>query len=181
MLNSLGDLASSAVGGSAAKGGSRLVRAGAGLLKNANKAADIYGKGKSAYNIARGCGTPGDLLNLANGLNSRDKNIESGSPLGINNGRSGKQQRLRELAQDPKTSSTDRAWIKQDIKAIEEGKRKSIRNPPGKDLAHERGREAAKGYGYEHSNLQDRDLHRLQHRYDNYGRSNKERPINNGI
>ncbi|MCH4829757.1 polymorphic toxin type 8 domain-containing protein, partial [Flavobacterium columnare] len=31
---------------------------------------------------------------------------------------------------------------------IERGNRKSIRNPPGKDLAHERGREAAKGYSY---------------------------------
>ena len=42
--------------------------------------------------------------------------------------------------------------------SIERGKRATIRNPPGKDLAHERGREASKGYSYEQSNLQDRDL-----------------------
>ncbi|MCH4829755.1 polymorphic toxin type 8 domain-containing protein [Flavobacterium columnare] len=62
--------------------------------------------------------------------------------------------------------------------SIERGNRKSIRNPPGKDLAHERGREAAKGYSYKNSNLQDRDLHRRQHKYDNGGRKNKERPLN---
>lgn len=64
------------------------------------------------------------------------------------------------------------------MNAIDRGKRKpgTIRNPPGKDLAHERGREAAKGYSYEHSKLQDRDLHRLQHKHDDFGRANKERP-----
>ena len=92
-------------------------------------------------------------------------------------GRAGKQKRLRELMDDNKVSSADRGWIKQEVNAIDRGNRKNIRNPPGKDMAHERGREAAKGYGYEHSNLQDRDLHRLQHRYDNYGRRNKERPV----
>lgn len=80
------------------------------------------------------------------------------------------------MANDPKLGSADRGWIKQEQNAIERGNRKTIRNPPGKDLAHERGREAAKGYGYEHSNLQDRDLHRLQHKYDNFGRKNAERP-----
>ena len=38
------------------------------------------------------------------------------------------------------------------------------------------GREAAKGYDYRHSNLQDRDLHRTQHKYDDFGRANAERP-----
>ncbi|WP_082270510.1 SpvB/TcaC N-terminal domain-containing protein [Leptospira interrogans] len=94
-----------------------------------------------------------------------------------NPGRLGKQQRLRELANDDKLSSADRGWIKQEMNSIARGKRDSIRNPPGKDLAHERGREAAKGYGYEYSNLQDRDLHRSQHKYDNFGRKNKERPV----
>ena len=91
-------------------------------------------------------------------------------------GRAGKQDRLRELAGDSKLGSADRGWIKQEINSIERGQQKNIRNPPGKDLAHERGREAAKGYGYGHSNLQDRDLHRLQHKYDNFGKKNKERP-----
>lgn len=91
-------------------------------------------------------------------------------------GRSGKQARLKELGDDPKLGKADRGWIKQEKNSIARGNRKTIRNPPGKDLAHERGREAAKGYGYEHSNLQDRKLHRLQHKYDNFGRKNKERP-----
>lgn len=96
---------------------------------------------------------------------------------GILKGRAGKQARLRELADDPKLGKADRGWLNQDINAINRGSRKNIRNPPGKDLAHERGREAAKGYSYKHSNLQEKKLHRLQHKYDNFGRSNKERPI----
>jgi RHS repeat-associated protein len=91
-------------------------------------------------------------------------------------GRSGKQARLRELANDPKLGKADRGWIKQEQNSIDRGNRKTIRNPPGKDLAHERGREAAKGYGYKYSNLQDIKLHRTQHKYDNFGRKNTERP-----
>jgi RHS repeat-associated protein len=91
--------------------------------------------------------------------------------------RAGKQARLRELANDNKLGSADRGWIRQEMNSIERGQRSTIRNPPGKDLAHERGREAAKGYDYSHSNLQDRDLHRLQHKYDDFGRANAERPL----
>ncbi len=57
------------------------------------------------------------------------------------------------------------------------GKKGHLRNPPGKDLAHERGRENAKGYGYEHANLQNRKDHRSQHKLDNWGKNNKERPV----
>lgn len=91
-------------------------------------------------------------------------------------GRAGRQARLRDLANDDKLGSADRGWIKQEMNSIDRGQRSSIRNPPGKDLAHERGREAGKGYDYSHSNLQDRDLHRLQHQYDDFGRANAERP-----
>ncbi|MGA4640159.1 RHS repeat-associated core domain-containing protein [Stutzerimonas stutzeri] len=92
-------------------------------------------------------------------------------------GRAGKQAKLRDLANDDKLGSADRGWLKQELNSISRGQRNSIRNPPGKDLAHERGREAAKGYNYEHSNLQDRKLHRTQHKYDDFGRKNKERPV----
>lgn len=92
-------------------------------------------------------------------------------------GRAGRQERLRQIGDDPKESSADRGWIKQEMNEIDAGKRTSIRNPPGKELAHERGREAAKGYSYEHSNLQDKDLHKTQHKYDDFGRKNKERPV----
>jgi hypothetical protein len=84
---------------------------------------------------------------------------------------------LRELGDDPNTSSSDRGWIKNEKRHIESGNRDTIRNPPGKDLAHERGRESAKGYSYEHSNLQDKDLHVTQHKFDDFGRANKERPV----
>ncbi len=100
----------------------------------------------------------------------------SGSEV-VESGRAGRQTRLRELVADDKLGSADRGWIQQELNSIERGQRSAVRNPPGKDLAHERGREAAKGYDYSHSNLQDRDLHRLQHRYDDFGRANRERPF----
>ncbi|EOI3413019.1 polymorphic toxin type 8 domain-containing protein [Cronobacter dublinensis] len=40
---------------------------------------------------------------------------------------------------------------------ITEGRRKTIRNPPGYDLAHWRGYESAKGFNYEYSELQIRE------------------------
>lgn len=103
---------------------------------------------------------------------------EVGTGGGKSSGRGGAQARLKEIAADPKTSRADRGWIKQETNAIARGKRTSIRRPPGKELAHARGREAAKGYSHTESpsSLQDKDLHRTQHRYDDYGRKNKERP-----
>jgi len=83
-------------------------------------------------------------------------------------GRTGKQTRLRELATDPDLGSGDRGWIRQEMNSIERGQRSTIRNPPGKDLAHRRGFEARKGYSYQHSDLQDRSLHRLQHKHEGY-------------
>ncbi len=58
--------------------------------------------------------------------------------------RAGRQAKLREIANDPKASSADRGWIKNEQRQIEQGNRTSIRNPLGKELAHERGREAAR-------------------------------------
>ena len=83
-------------------------------------------------------------------------------------GRAGKQERLRALAGDARVSATDRGWIRQEMNQIERGGRQNIRVPPGKQLAHRRGYEARKGYGYEHSDLQDVDLHRLQHKIEGY-------------
>ncbi|MGR9116091.1 MAG: RHS repeat-associated core domain-containing protein [Gammaproteobacteria bacterium] len=115
-------------------------------------------------------------LDCLNPFNWGGKSAFKKGVIGKNAGRTGKQKRLRDLAKDDKVSSADRGWIKQEMNAIERGDRKNIRNPPGKDMSHERGREAAKGYDYEYSNLQDRDLHKIQHKYDNFGRKNKERP-----
>lgn len=73
---------------------------------------------------------------------------------------------------ESKISKYDKGWIKQELNR----KKNYIRNPPGKHLAHERGREKAKGYGYEYSNLQLISNHILHHKYDNMGRRNKHRP-----
>jgi RHS repeat-associated protein len=98
-------------------------------------------------------------------------------------GRTGKQARLKELAKDPKVSSADRGWINQETNAIKRksknkagNKKKHINNPPGKDLAHRRGQEAAKGYGYENADLKTKADHKLQHKYDDKGRKNKPIP-----
>ncbi len=95
-----------------------------------------------------------------------------------NVGRGRSQQRLRQLGKDPNTSSADRGWIKQEENAVQRGNQPRMRNPPGKQLAHARGREAAKGYDHvdSPSSLQDTDLHRTQHKFDDQGRANKERP-----
>lgn len=92
-------------------------------------------------------------------------------------GRTGKQKRLKEIVNDPKAASRDRGWINQDLNEIEKGKRKNVRVSLGKELAHERGRESDKYHDYSHSNLQDKYLHKTQHKYDNYGRKNKESSV----
>jgi RHS repeat-associated protein len=85
-------------------------------------------------------------------------------------GRTGKQARLRALANDDKVSSALRGEIKRDINEIKRGKRPTIRVPKGYQLAHRRGFEARKGYGYAHSDLQIIKNHKIQHKYDKYGR-----------
>jgi hypothetical protein len=77
------------------------------------------------------------------------------------------------MADDPNLSSADRGWIKQELNHIKRGgrgknKRKTIRVPPGKQMAHRRGCEAKKGFDYMHSDLQDTDLHALQHKHEGY-------------
>ena len=60
------------------------------------------------------------------------------------------------------------------IRLYNSWKEEKYKKSKGYELAHKRGMEAAKGFGYEHSNLQLKSLHRLQHKYDdNYGRLNK--------
>ena len=85
-----------------------------------------------------------------------------------NAGRLGKQLRLRTLATDPSVSSVDRGWVNQERNSIARGQRTNIRVPPGKNLAHRRGFEAENGYGYGQSDLQDIDLHKLQHKHEGY-------------
>lgn len=94
-------------------------------------------------------------------------------------GRSGRQKKLKSIASDDKLGKADRGWIKQEINNRKRKGIKHIRNPPGKELAHDRGREAAKGYSYEHSKVKTRAGHKLQHKYDDNGKKNRERPVSN--
>jgi hypothetical protein len=90
-----------------------------------------------------------------------------------NNGRVGRPKQLRKLMHNDKVSSADRGWLKQDQNQIIRGKRQNLRVPKGKELAHRTGFEAAKGYDYSYADLQDKDLHKLQHKYDGMGKKNK--------
>lgn len=63
-----------------------------------------------------------------------------------------------------------RGEIKRDINLIKKGKRKTIRVPKDYELAHKRGFETRKGFGYSHSDLQIIKNHRTQHKYNKYGR-----------
>lgn len=107
-----------------------------------------------------------NALDLAQSKNNVD--------LFLNNGRTGKQARLKELSNDLKIGSADRGWLQQELNSIERGKRTTLRVPLGKELAHKRGFEAAKGFDYSYSNLQDKSLHKLQHKYDGMGKKNKQ-------
>jgi hypothetical protein len=98
------------------------------------------------------------------------------------NDKIGRQQRLRELANNTKIGKAERGWIKQEMNAVKRSvgtlkQRFHIRNPPQTDLAHSPGREAAKGYSYKYADLRPRALHRFRHTLDKYGRKNKERPV----
>ena len=114
---------------------------------------------------------------LLNGIRRLAKGVKAVNIARKGKGQAGRQARLRELANDSKVSSRDRGWIRQEMNQIKRGEKRSIRNPPGKELANPRGREAAKGYSHTEapSRFQDKDLHRLQHKYDNYDRRNQRR------
>ena len=98
-------------------------------------------------------------------------------PWGLNcKGRSGKQERLRALLNDPKQPRWIRGWIKNELRHIKNKNRKTIRLPGnsrksksgGKVLAHKRGKRAKNGNSYEHSVLQDTDIHKLEHKHGGY-------------
>jgi len=108
---------------------------------------------------------------LVHNTKCTDLKVDNGDVLSTK-GRSGKQKRLREIANDDKASSALRGEIKRDINEIQRGKRKSIRVPSGYQMAHRRGYEARKGFGYEFSDLNTIENHRRQHKIDGYGRKN---------
>jgi RHS repeat-associated protein len=91
-------------------------------------------------------------------------------------GRSNKQERLRALADDPKQPSHVRGWIRNEMHHIETGNRTSIRLPGnsrksktrGLELAHGHSTPAKTGHCYRHSEPQNADLHKTQHRIGGY-------------
>ena len=141
-------------------GVSKIAKNGANAIHTIDKATDIN---KSLDTVSE----------IATKTVGKSKNADSAKEA-IKIGRSGRQARLKELGEDPKLGKADRAWIKQEQRLIQQGKRKNIRNPKGKVLAHPRGKEAAKGYSYKDSQLQLDSNHKLQHKHDNNGKKNKQ-------
>jgi len=90
-------------------------------------------------------------------------------------GKISKYKQLKYLQNNSKLGSHLTGWITQELNHIKKKKKNNIRNPPGYDLAHERGRENAKGFGYEHTNLVLKKDHKIQHKFDNLGKNNKTR------
>ena len=83
-------------------------------------------------------------------------------------GRTGKQARLRELANDDKLSSALRGEIKRDLNAIARGQRTTIRVPQGYQLSHRIGYSARQGYSYAYSDLKTIAGHKLHHKIFGY-------------
>ncbi len=98
--------------------------------------------------------------------NSKDR------PCGSPSGRSCKGARWKQILHDAKAPRFIRGWIRQEL-----NRGGGIRNPPGYELAHHRGREAAKGYSYMYSEAQLECLHSSQHRHDWWGQRNSDRPL----
>lgn len=154
-------------------------------LRNADKMADSVDTLADAGKTLNSTQKTTAATKTAKAVKTVENSSDAGktvSQAATKKGRGGRQTRLKEIADDPNTSKVDKGWIKQEQNSIknksanEKGNpRKNIRNPPGKDLAHPRGKEAAKGNDHVEaaSNLQDKDLHKLQHKHDNQGRKNK--------
>ncbi|MGN8913001.1 polymorphic toxin-type HINT domain-containing protein [Anaerofustis butyriciformans] len=78
----------------------------------------------------------------------------------VKKGRIGKQERLKQLANDPKVSKTLRGELK-NIKT----QKGAYKVPKGYQLAHNKGYEAYKGYGYKHTRLQLIQNHKNEHKF----------------
>jgi len=145
---------------------------GSSVIRDAlNKIVNVFGGGlgkfgQEAHKAATG--QPHNLEKVTNAFVKEEAVRAIKDAITGGSGRSGKQPRLKELGDDQKVSSSDRGWIKQERHQIQRGERQRIRVPPGKNLAHRRGFEAKKGFSYKHSDIQDKDLHTLQHKYEGY-------------
>jgi len=166
-----------------ASGGNDIGTGGATLAVSEVATASVVGSEVGVPGMAVGGGLIlGGTMKVGLGaylMNNASKNIQNNnasSSANSNKGRSGKQARLRELGNDPKVSSSNRGWIKNELRHIKNGDRKTIRNPRnsrnsktrGTELAHPRGKRAKDGNSYKDAKLQDADLHKLEHKYGGY-------------
>ena len=69
---------------------------------------------------------------------------------------------------DAKVARSLRGWIKQEADRIARKRAKTLRVPPGYVLAHKRGCEARKGFGYGYADLQTVANRLLQHKHEGY-------------
>ena len=101
----------------------------------------------------------------------------------VRNGRSGRQARLREIMNDPKASSADRGWLRNDQRHIQYGNKRNLRLPrngrlsPGRkaehkgyELAHLHNAPASQGNNYARALLKNAADHKVEtrlhrHRY----------------
>ncbi|WLR43096.1 RHS repeat-associated core domain-containing protein [Bacillus carboniphilus] len=89
----------------------------------------------------------------------------------VKKGRTGRQGKLKALVSDPKAPKHVKGFIKNQMRHRKiNGKKRHLNNPPGYELAHKRGYEARKGYSYRYTVLQNTKNHKLQHKYDRYGK-----------
>lgn len=104
-----------------------------------------------------------------------NKNSNYTGRLITKNGRSGKQQRLKEIMNDDKVGSADRGWLQNDMRHIKTGNKAGLRVPrngrksPGRkstdkgyELAHPHNKPASKGNSYKGSKMKNYADHKAE-------------------
>lgn len=150
----------------------------------ANRADEVPNKGGAPDSTNQpsgssgGSGEPGEGVQVAGQGNAgQDGGFNVEGSASKRRGRSGKQARLREMANDPKVSSADRGWLKNDARHIEYGNKSGLRLPrngrksPGRkaadkgyELAHPHNSPASQGNSYSGSKLKNHADHKVETR-----------------
>lgn len=114
------------------------------------KNGDVFGAALSIAGVVPGFGKLAEVAKIEKDLATIEKiatdvtkveekvalTLEKDAQALSKQGRMGRQARLKELAENDKLGKADRGWLKQEKNEINAGKRTSMRNPPGKELAH---------------------------------------------
>ncbi|PKE06430.1 DNRLRE domain-containing protein [Macrococcoides caseolyticum] len=128
-------------------------------------------RGYKGYKMLKKAKKAGKAIKLVN--RHKGQQFRYKGQMKYKGGRGYKNQRLRQLVNNPKQPRHVRGWLKNEQRRVQQGRSKYLRNPQGYDLAHYRGYEASKGFSYRYSYLNTRKNHRLQHKYDKNGKRNK--------